>query len=111
MKIALCLLTRNERECLETVFPLIPPPGDGFDTLYAIDGGSTDGMVEFFREKGVACISQKNRGRGDAMMTAFAEIEADAYIFFSPDGNEDPKDLGVFRKHLEGGRISSSPPG
>ena len=103
LKIALCLLTRNERECLEKIFPLIPAPGKGFDEIYAIDGGSTDGTVEFFQQRGVVCISQKNRGRGDAMMTAFAEIRADAYIFFSPDGNEDPKDLGVFRTHLEKG--------
>ena len=103
LKIALCLLTRNERECLEKIFPLIPSPGGGFDAIYAIDGGSTDGTVEFFRDKGIACISQKNRGRGDAMMTAFKEIEADAYIFFSPDGNEDSKDLGIFRGHLEAG--------
>jgi hypothetical protein len=34
---------------------------------------------------------------------AFVAISADAYIFFSPDGNEDPADLPKFRGYLESG--------
>lgn len=105
MKIALCLLTRNERECVEIMYPRLPEPGTeaGFDAIYAIDGGSTDGTVEYFQERGVAVIGQSDRGRGHAFQIAFREIEADAFIFFSPDGNEDPADLSKFRDLLEGG--------
>ena len=104
MKIALCILTLNERECLEKIFPLIPAVSEtsGLSCIYAIDGGSTDGTVEFYRERNVPCIVQKESfGRGGAMRTAVSQIKADAYLFFSPDGNEDPKDFPVFRKHLE----------
>ena len=103
MKIALCLLTLNEKESLEIMFPQIPSPGEnsGFDEIYAIDGGSTDGTLEFFKEKNITCLSQKNKGRGDAMLTAFNQINADAWIFFSPDGNEDPKDLSEFKKYFQ----------
>jgi glycosyltransferase involved in cell wall biosynthesis len=105
MKIALCLLTRNERPCLEIVFPTIPKPGPnaGFDSICAIDGGSTDGTLEFFRQHDVPVISQTSRGRGDAFQTAFRELDSDAYIFFSPDGNESPADLPRFRVLLDQG--------
>ncbi|MCX6631394.1 MAG: glycosyltransferase family 2 protein [Candidatus Solibacter sp.] len=105
MHITLCLLTRNERECLEKIYPLIPPPSReaGYDDLVAIDGGSTDGTLEFYKERGVRVIGQSRRGRGEAFLLAFRDLQSDAFLFFSPDGNEDVADLPKFRKHLEAG--------
>src|SRR5713226_2844094 len=105
MRVALCLLTYNERPCLEQIFPLIPAPSldSGFDNLVAIDGGSTDGTLEYYREHGVPVIGQSRRGRGDAFLLAFQRVETDAYIFFSPDGNEDVRDLPNFKPLLQGG--------
>jgi glycosyltransferase involved in cell wall biosynthesis len=105
MRITLCLLTRNERECLEIIFPLIPPasPEAGYDEIVAVDGGSTDGTLDYYRDHGVKVIGQSKRGRGEAFLVAFREIAADAFIFFSPDGNENLADLPKFRGFLEGG--------
>ena len=105
MKIALCILTYNERPCLEIILPKVPKPEAeaGYDCLYAIDGGSTDGTLDFYRERGVPVVLQERRGRGDAFQQAFRRIDADAYIFFSPDGNEDVADLPKFRPLLEAG--------
>lgn len=106
MKITLVLLTYNERECLEQIYPTIPAPGPqaGFDALVAVDGGSTDGTLEFYQQHGVRVIGQSKRGRGEAFLQAFRElVDSDAYIFFSPDGNEDVNDLGRFKEHLAAG--------
>lgn len=105
MRITLCVLTRNERPCLEVVMPRVPPPGPtaGFDDIVAIDGASTDGTLEYFDQHGIRVVAQSRRGRGEAFLLAFTEVEADAYIFFSPDGNEDPADLPRFRPLLEAG--------
>jgi glycosyltransferase involved in cell wall biosynthesis len=105
MNIALVILTRNERACVEIVYPMLPPPGpgSGFDTVHVVDGGSTDGTREYFEQRGIKVIGQSKRGRGHAFQIAFRTIDADAYIFFSPDGNEDPADLPRFRSALEKG--------
>ncbi len=105
MKIALCILTRNERACLEAIFPSLAAPlrEAKFDSVVAVDGASIDGTVEFFQQQGIPVVGQSKRGRGQAFRLAFEAIDADAYVFFSPDGNEDPADLPRFRTLLEGG--------
>ncbi|HVY90792.1 MAG TPA: glycosyltransferase family 2 protein [Hyphomonadaceae bacterium] len=105
MRIALVILTRNELACAEKVMPTVAQPGPdaGYDSWHVVDGGSTDGTVEYFQKLGIEVIKQSDRGRGHAFQLAFERIAADAYIFFSPDGNEDPKDMPKFRAALEAG--------
>ena len=105
MHITLCILTRNERPCVEIIMPRVPAPGPtaGYDQIVVVDGGSTDGTVEYFQERGVRVLGQSRRGRGHAFLIAFEQVDTDAYIFFSPDGNEDTKDLPRFRPLLEEG--------
>tara|TARA_B100000214_G_scaffold171039_1_gene122935 strand:+ start:871 stop:1578 length:708 start_codon:yes stop_codon:yes gene_type:complete len=105
MKIALILLVFNERECLEILFDQIPKPSfeSGYDCLIAIDGGSTDGTVEFLTDRKVPILAQARAGRGEAFQQAFKLVDADGYLFFSPDGNEAISDLTKFKPFLECG--------
>lgn len=105
MNISLILLVRNERACLEVLLPEIPRPGieAGYDQIHAVDGNSTDGSVALLKAAGIPVISQSRLGRGEAFFQAFRSVPADAFIFFSPDGNESIADLGRFRPLLEGG--------
>lgn len=102
MKIALCILAYNEIDCLKIILPKLsqPGPSTGYHSIHAVDGGSTDGSLEFFRHNGIEPLIQANKGRGEAIKLAFKVIHTDAIIFFSPDGNENPEDLNRFSEYL-----------
>ncbi|HEY6258533.1 MAG TPA: glycosyltransferase family 2 protein, partial [Xanthobacteraceae bacterium] len=105
MNILMCMIVRNEQECLKIILPLIPKPGiaAGFDNSIAVDGGSTDRTVDLLKAAGIEVLQQTRRGRGAACIEAMEVFDADAYLFFSPDGNEDVADLSKFRTFLDGG--------
>ena len=101
MKISLVFLTLNEIEGLKILFDKVPI--NDVDEVLAIDGGSNDGTLEFFREKDTLVFVQGVKGRGEAFKLAFEKAKGDALIFFSPDGNEDPSDILKFKPLLEEG--------
>ena len=101
MKKTLVILTFNEIAGLRAVWDRIPP--GAADEVLAIDPGSTDGTLDFFREKGVRVIIQEKRGRGEAFRIAAREAVGEALCFFSPDGNEDPADIPRLFARIEEG--------
>ena len=48
-KCAFFIATLNEINGLTHLFDQLPI--EGFDEVYALDGGSTDGTIEFFKER------------------------------------------------------------
>jgi glycosyltransferase involved in cell wall biosynthesis len=100
-RVTLVILTLNEIEGLRHIFPKIPL--HAVDEVLAVDGGSTDGTLEFFAEHGVRTLRQEIRGRGEAFRLAVREAAHDALVFFSPDGNEDPADIPVLVEGLARG--------
>lgn len=101
MKISLVLLTYNEIVGLKALWNQIP--FDQVDEVFAVDGGSTDGTLEFFKEKNLKVYGQEIKGRGEAFRIAFRKASGDALLFFSPDGNENPADIPKFKPLLEQG--------
>ena len=91
MTLGLILLTYNEIEGIKELWNQIP--FDEFDESFAVDGGSTDGTIDFFNKKSYSVKGQSRKGRGDAFRIAFSNSKSDVLIFYSPDGNEDPKDI------------------
>ncbi|MCC7007197.1 MAG: glycosyltransferase family 2 protein [Acidobacteria bacterium] len=87
----LYLLSYNEREALEKLMPLIPL--SLFDRVVAIDPGSSDGTLELYKDAGIPCVIQPNKGRGNAFLHAQSLCDTERLVFFSTDGNEDPNDL------------------
>jgi len=91
MKSSLIILTLNEIEGVRALYDRIP--FDAADECFVVDGGSVDGTMEFFKERGIRVVPQEIKGRGEAFRIAVREAKGDYLIFFSPDGNEDPSDI------------------
>lgn len=66
-----------------------------------MDGGSTDGSIEFYKKNNIRFFKQKRKGRGAAIIEAFKITKSDALIFFSPDGNENILDVKKIIKYLK----------
>jgi glycosyltransferase involved in cell wall biosynthesis len=101
MRITLCLLTKNEIAGCRHDVPLIRR--ELFDEIYAIDGNSTDGTVEFLESINIPVYTQPNKGINAACVYAFEKCTTDALIFFHPKGSVPVCDTEEFRQYFERG--------
>jgi len=89
MKTTLLVMTLNERQGMEAIMPQIKP--GWCDQIIVVDGGSTDGTIEWAREHGYQVYVQKQKGFRHAYTEVLPLIEGDVVITFSPDGNSVPE--------------------
>ena len=103
MKFSLVLLTLNEIKGCELVVPKIDK--SLFFEILCIDGGSTDGTIEYLRAHGIKVIVQnknydhvkfakKQRKICDAYLMGVKEAKGDYVVMpFTPDNNMLPEKL------------------
>lgn len=101
MRISLCLLVRNELRGCEVDVPRLPH--GAFDEVYAVDGHSTDGTVEYLQDAGIPVYLQPKKGLNAAYVHANQVSSCDAVVVFFPKGTIDPESLRDFRPLLESG--------
>lgn len=101
MTIGLCLITWNELEGCKHDVPLIDR--SKFDQVYCIDGGSTDGTVEYLQEQGIEVYRQTAKGLNQACKDGANFCKCDAFVFFHPKGSIPVEDTYKFRELYEQG--------
>jgi glycosyltransferase involved in cell wall biosynthesis len=89
MKITLLVLTLNEIEGMKQIMPRVKT--EWCDQIIILDGGSTDGTIEYAREMGYFVYVQKKTGFRHAYIEVLPYIEGDVVVTFSPDGNSIPE--------------------
>ncbi len=90
-KATLVVLTKNEINGVNALFDKIPI--ESFEDVFAIDGQSKDGTKEFMEKRWLKVYTQEKLGRAEAFRMAIDLAKQEHIVFFSPDGNEDPKDI------------------
>ena len=81
MRISLCLMTWNELEGCKLDVPKLPR--GAFDEVYAVDGGSTDGTVEYLTAQGIPVHRQPKKGLNAAYVHADEVSTCDAVVVLS----------------------------
>ena len=89
MKFTLLVMTLNEIEGMQVIMPKVRRKW--FDQIIVVDGGSTDGTVEWAREQGYETYVQKQKGFRHAYEEVWPIIIGDVVVTFSPDGNSIPE--------------------
>ncbi|HLY21447.1 MAG TPA: glycosyltransferase family 2 protein [bacterium] len=89
MRVTLLVPTLNEIEGVRAIMPRIRR--EWCDQVLIVDGGSTDGTVEYLTAQGYQVVTQRRRGLRFAFLDAWPHVTGDAVITFSPDGNSVPE--------------------
>jgi len=83
------LIVWNELAGCRRDVPLLPR--DFFDDVFAVDGGSTDGTVEYLESQSIPVFRQPERGLNAAYHHAVAQSKSEAIVIFFPKGTLDPR--------------------
>jgi glycosyltransferase involved in cell wall biosynthesis len=78
-------------------------PLSAFEEVYAIDGGSTDGTIEYLTAQGIQVFQQETRTYNGAYRSAFDHCNTDALVLFHPKGSIDPDVVLKFRPLFDEG--------
>lgn len=87
--VTLLIPVLNEISGLREIMPRVRR--EWVDEIVFIDGGSTDGTLEFIERGGWRLLRQKSRGITYAYQEALEALDTDVVIAFSPDGNSVPE--------------------
>lgn len=98
---SLSLIVWNELKGCKCDVPQLPL--SEFHEVYAIDGGSTDGTVEFLEANGITVHKQTKRGLNAAYVLANEVSTCDAVVSYFPKGTTPVSELLKFKALFESG--------
>src|SRR5262245_60877539 len=91
LKTTILALTLNEIDGVKAILPRTSK--DWYHQLIVVDGGSTDGTIEWCRANGYEVYVQKRRGIRFAYLEVLPLITGDVILTLSPDGNCAPEEI------------------
>ena len=89
MKVSLVVPAFNEIVGMREIMPRVKK--EWVDQILIVDGGSTDGTIEYSLENGYEVHKQVQVGIRLGLLEAYEKITGDIIITFSPDGNSIPE--------------------
>ena len=101
MTVTLLIPTLNEIDGMRAIMPEVAD--DWCDQIIILDGGSTDGTVEYAREHNYDVVIQEKPGLFNAYWQVYEYIRGDIVITFSPDGNSLPEIIPELIKKIRQG--------
>jgi glycosyltransferase involved in cell wall biosynthesis len=85
LRVTIFIPTLNEIEGLRAILPRIKR--DWYDEFIVVDGGSTDGTIEYLREQGITVQLEERKGIVNAYCQAFRASTGDIFVAIQGDGN------------------------
>ncbi|MEK7518187.1 MAG: glycosyltransferase family 2 protein [Patescibacteria group bacterium] len=101
MKTTLFIPTLNEIEGMKAIMPRVKK--QWIDEILVVDGGSTDGTVEYAKSKGYRVVMQKSKGITNTYREGLKVAKGDCIVAFSPDGNSLPEVIPDLVKKIKEG--------
>ena len=89
MKTTLIIPTLDEIDGMKAIMPRIDKKW--VDEILVVDGGSTDGTIEYAKENKYILFEPKVKGIVNQLKESFKIAKGDIIILFSPDGNSIPE--------------------
>lgn len=101
MKVSIIVFEINEIDGLRAMMPQIRK--EWYDELLIIDGGSTDGSIEYAKENGYNLVVQKGKGAGAALNESAHLVTGDIVILYAPDGSFEPEKIPLITERIKNG--------
>ena len=101
LKSTLAILVLDEIEAIQQVLPKIDR--SWVDEIIVVDGGSTDGTIEYCESQGLQVLRQRQHGYGRGMMELIDRAKGDIIIEFMGDGNCKAETIPLLIKKIKEG--------
>jgi glycosyltransferase involved in cell wall biosynthesis len=100
-KITLFIRTLNEIDGMKVIMPRVKK--QWVDEILVLDGGSTDGTIEYAKSRGYRVVMQKSKGITNAYCEVLKIAKGELIVAFSPDGNSLPEVIPQLVKKINEG--------